>query len=923
MASEEESIPVPTDSLRRTLTFEEEEKFAREDCSVKRMVLLLSAEERSQDHASTSSPLAPGWRRMADTFDACSVLKIGWLDNARRRDNEQGNAIRQENWDFEGEEDFAIRLSADMATANLEDDRPANQDPTTAAGLRKRKAEDDGEGCSESESEADEDVIAAATRRLRLSRQIRGSAPVLTQSADMPQDPNLTDAPHGAVLTKSQRKLRKLLRLMHRGATKALGDPTKSTAHALNKAELVAEIEGDSQPSFRLRPHQRDGAGQILHLEANGGMWLLGDAPGLGKTIQVIVVVLKTRAKGRTTLGIAPLGLLDYWQSEFRQRTSLKVLIYRGDAVRNTTPEQLLQYDVVLTNYETVVAQWSPLDTAYTDWQAVQLGEKYKDNKKKVKAADTVSGVKQTVVEQKPLVTDRVNASLFATSFFRIFLDEGHRIKRKETKVSRAVAHLKATRRGCVTGTPFQNDYSDFYGLCRFLLFKPIHEFDFFRQCFLARADKDGISPSAAAELDKDMQVALAACRNAITIRREKGQMFDGEEITGVEEPLYHVINVPLQPAHQALQDQKRDLWDTAYKPVEKEKQALGKTTDLSRRPDILADLTEGILQAINPILAKVGYGDLGAIADDGPTIDELNEDVPQTTVHKRGVNTDAADRGDRGELMQKYRDEQRLPKVESVAEQRKQFIAQVTADGSDRSEMIDSTVGLIRKLIMDEEQRLEQFADPIERKQEQAYGKIIVFCPYLSALDIVKVALQSGGISCYELNGHTDEEGRKHALSRMEELDVHNKPKDFTRASVRPDTVRVLLASTRVAAEGYNLVHACHIILLGPHWNPYVQVQAVSRAHRIGQKRRVHVYELRATHSLHDRVYRVNWSKIRKVTGVMNDAELRRRAPDILGWGLTRLEERVRKKGGELLDAIDAEGASEEEDEDEGEDEE
>ena len=51
-----------------------------------------------------------------------------------------------------------------------------------------------------------------------------------------------------------------------------------------------------------------------------------------------------------------------------------------------------------------------------------------------------------------------------------------------------------------------------------------------------------------------------------------------------------------------------------------------------------------------------------------------------------------------------------------------------------------------------------------------------------------------------------------------------------------------VLIVSLKAAALGLNLCAANHVILLDLWWNPAVEEQAIDRAHRIGQKRTVHV---------------------------------------------------------------------------------
>jgi SNF2 family DNA or RNA helicase len=56
-------------------------------------------------------------------------------------------------------------------------------------------------------------------------------------------------------------------------------------------------------------------------------------------------------------------------------------------------------------------------------------------------------------------------------------------------------------------------------------------------------------------------------------------------------------------------------------------------------------------------------------------------------------------------------------------------------------------------------------------------------------------------------------------------------------------NTIDVLILQIKSCSEGLNLQRYNEIYFTSPHWNPYVEDQAIARAHRIGQKRDVHVY--------------------------------------------------------------------------------
>jgi TATA-binding protein-associated factor len=52
-------------------------------------------------------------------------------------------------------------------------------------------------------------------------------------------------------------------------------------------------------------------------------------------------------------------------------------------------------------------------------------------------------------------------------------------------------------------------------------------------------------------------------------------------------------------------------------------------------------------------------------------------------------------------------------------------------------------------------------------------------------------------------------------------------------------------LVTTSVGGEGLNLTSANTVIMFDHDYNPTVDMQAIDRAHRIGQKRVLNVYRL------------------------------------------------------------------------------
>lgn len=105
---------------------------------------------------------------------------------------------------------------------------------------------------------------------------------------------------------------------------------------------------------------------------------------------------------------------------------------------------------------------------------------------------------------------------------------------------------------------------------------------------------------------------------------------------------------------------------------------------------------------------------------------------------------------------------------------------------------------------------------------------KVILFSEWTTMLGLVEPLLESRGVKYVRLDGSVPQQKRQGL--------VHQFQKD-------PDTTFFL--TTNAGSTGLNLQAADTIINVDLPWNPAVLEQRISRAHRMGQKRPVHVYLL------------------------------------------------------------------------------
>jgi SNF2 family DNA or RNA helicase len=81
----------------------------------------------------------------------------------------------------------------------------------------------------------------------------------------------------------------------------------------------------------------------------------------------------------------------------------------------------------------------------------------------------------------------------------------------------------------------------------------------------------------------------------------------------------------------------------------------------------------------------------------------------------------------------------------------------------------------------------------------------------------------------------------------------------------------QIMLVSLKAGNAGLNLWRASQVIMLDPFWNPFVEEQAVDRAHRMPQEREVYVHRVLVPDTIEDRICALQ-DKKREVIGAALD---------------------------------------------------
>ncbi|KAK7743007.1 DNA repair protein rad16 [Diaporthe eres] len=222
-------------------------------------------------------------------------------------------------------------------------------------------------------------------------------------------------------------------------------------------ADFKWRLTSMSEP---LHHHQVPAIGIMLineKVELKSG--LLFDYMGLGKTVEILGCIVmnppvfrkgnRSKRGHTTTLIVVPKSAVLQWEKEVQRHCQdLKVGIY--DKESEADSEETLSNDILIVTYD------------------------------QLRAADRMAGLKKKKQKRNPRTS-----LLFKSNFYRVCLDEAHKVKGRDTETFRLCCKLQATHRWCASGTPTPNGIAEIYSYLRFIKHPLVKEFPTFRDQYL------------------------------------------------------------------------------------------------------------------------------------------------------------------------------------------------------------------------------------------------------------------------------------------------------------------------------------------------------------------------------------------------------------------------------------------------------
>ena len=187
---------------------------------------------------------------------------------------------------------------------------------------------------------------------------------------------------------------------------------------------------------IQLYRHQVEAVDWMESMENSLGGGILADEMGVGKTFEILGLIIRRRGSG-PTLVVVPASLVSMWIGSIRDLC--------GSSLRYTVMICLSRDD--LSTFDIVLITYSHLISMYHVYAVSEDG----------------------LTEPAP-----VKGSPYHFMWSRVVLEEGHRIRSLTSTHFKAVLELESDCRWVVTGTPVQNSLKDLHPYFAFLRFRPL-----------------------------------------------------------------------------------------------------------------------------------------------------------------------------------------------------------------------------------------------------------------------------------------------------------------------------------------------------------------------------------------------------------------------------------------------------------------
>eukprot|EP00963_Diacronema_lutheri_P001887 scaffold121_cov356-Pavlova_lutheri.AAC.21 len=409
------------------------------------------------------------------------------------------------------------------------------------------------------------------------------------------------------------------------------------------------------------------------------------------------------------------------------------------------------------------------------------------------------TGVEAVVTSYETLRS--CSKELSSIPWLYLVLDEGHAIRNPKTKLSEAVKSLTAHHRVVLSGTPLQNDALELWNIFDFLMPGFLGSEKLFRAKF-GRAVRAGKVAAGVGKKASSETVKKAAAEAALAAEALHRQIAPFVLRRTKDEVLDDLPPKILQDVLCTMTPLQRRLYeDFSQSRLQKEaNDALSTHGSADREKSVVEDASGHVFASLQ-YLRRLCVHPLMA----------LDLALPE---HNAALKAE----GLQASSLYGYKHSPKLVALEELLRE--------SGIGADRQEQ-------------DEDELKEAFES---HGTPETGHKVLVFAQSRGLLDrIEKDLLQPvmPGVNYLRLDGKVPPSARTSMVSKF---------------NTEPD-IEVMLLTTHVGGLGLNLTSADTVVFMEHDWNPMKDLQAMDRAHRLGQKRTVNVYRLIMKDTLEEKI--------------------------------------------------------------------
>ncbi|PSN61328.1 hypothetical protein BS50DRAFT_504751 [Corynespora cassiicola Philippines] len=557
--------------------------------------------------------------------------------------------------------------------------------------------------------------------------------------------------------------------------TDELGESHTPNALCTQLKSFVNIISGRSQPTPP--PVWRGG--------------ILADEMGLGKTLSMIALVASDQDENdksayipehkahpnelHSTLIVVPLSLLSVWENQLKTHTHARRVTWF-----NHHGKQRLQLsratsapDIVFTTYQTVESE---------------------SRNKTLKAG-----------------------SVFSYFWRRIILDEAHIIRNHKTSTARAISSLSAWSRWAISGTPVQNELTDFLGLFSALRFKPYHEPAAFDED-ISDLWRNKPVDKATSTFKKLLSCVMIRRTKAIISLPPREDKIVRLSFNAMERERYRRVESPVAEMLDDTADTTStgSFWLSSIQQINKLRIIcnLG-IHDSACTPNLPVTVGGSILMLLATRLSigsEMCTQCLKPI-DSSPSGRELEISAPSTVYYAGCYRFFCASCA----ILLRYQTPGPCGCTDRAAPCLLRPLPLLTTPTVSPGRSVSPT----RTEIGKEFYLSSKVQAVISEIRSYPNQKNVIFSSWTSSLDMVQRGLVFEGIRFVRIDGKVATPERTRVIKQFQS--------DFN--------TRAILVTISCGACGLDLTAASRIHLLEPQWNPSLEDQALARAHRLGQE--------------------------------------------------------------------------------------